>query len=209
MSRFAAVVRGLIVTPPVQLEERACPDQYVGTLGQLRADGVIASRFMSSTRPNHSAVLLILESPHIFEFRHPLGPAKGTTGRLIAKHALCVPGLHGKDNASLVLINAIQYQCSLGEKPSRHRDEVFIAAWQNFGRSDFVARLKATYQASDLVVCACTKGGDGELNTSLRQLVYAAIVDALPKEARILRRTHPSSWFSQKNRDHEWAAANV
>lgn len=209
MSRFAAVVRGVIVTPPVPLEERPCPDQYVGTLGQLRIDGMIASRSASSTRPNHGAVLLVLESPHTSEFKHPLGPAKGNTGRLIAKHALSVPGLQGKDNASLVLINAIQYQCSLGETPNRHRDEVFFAAWQEFGRSDFVARLKATYQANDLVVCACTKGGDGEVSKSLRQLVYAAIVDALPKGAQILRRTHPSSWYSQKNRDYEWAAANV
>ena len=208
MSRFAAVVRRVITTPPAPLEERPCPDQYVGTLGQLRSHG-IASRSALSTRPNTGAVLLILESPHVSEFKEPLGPAKGSTGRLFAKHALSVPCLKGKGNASLVLINAIQYQCSLGEKPSRYRDEVFVAAWQEFGRSDFVARLKATYQANDLVVCACTKGGSREGSGSLRQLVYAAIVDALPKEAQVLRRTHPSSWFSQKNRDYEWAAADV
>lgn len=185
---------------------RRCPDQYVGTLGRLRSDGMIASRAASSTRPNSDAVLLVLESPHTFEFVGPPGPAKGNTGRLIAKHALSVPDLKGKDNASLVLINAIQYQCSLGEEPSLYRDEVFLAAWHTFGRSNFVARLKATYRANDLVVCACTKGGNGDVRKTLRPLVYSAMVDALPRGAQILRRTHPSSWFSRKNRDYEWVA---
>lgn len=208
MSRFAAVVRKVITGPPVRLEERPCPDQWVGTLGQLRNCGAVTSRLPSSTRPNNGAVLLVLESPHTSEFKGPLGPAMGNTGTLIARHALSVRGLEGKDNAPLVLINAIQYQCSLGEKRSPYRDRVFIATWQEFGRSDFVARLKATYQAGDLVVCACTKGGGGKVDKSLRQLVYEAIVDALPEDAQVLRRTHPSRWFSQKNRDDEWAAAN-
>ena len=151
-------------------------------------------------------MLLVLESPHTCEFKEPLGPAKGKTGTLIAKHALSVRGLQGKGNASLVLINAIQYQCSLGANTSQYRDEVFVAAWKEFGESDFVARLKATYRANDLVVCSCTRGGSAEANKSLRQLVYAAMVDALPKEALVLRRTHPYSWLSQRNRDYEWAA---
>lgn len=209
MSRFAAVVRKVIADPPVPLDERLCPDQHVGTLRQLRSDGVIASRPALSTRPNQSAVLLVLESPHILEFKGLPGPAKGNTGRLIAKHALSVRGLQGKDNAPLVLINAIQYQCSLGATPSRYRDDVFFAVWQEFGRADFVARLKATYHEGDLVVCACTKGGSGDVSRSLRQLVYAAIVEALPEGTQILRRTHPASWYSRRNRDHEWAVANV
>jgi hypothetical protein len=207
MSRFSAVVRRIIETPPEPLEVRACPDQIVGTLSQLQSDGMIAARAPASNRPNHSAVLLVLESPHTYEFKDPSGPAKGSTGRLIARHGLSVRGLQGSDNASLVLINAIQYQCSLGEKPSRYRDEVFLAAWQEFGRSDFCVRLKAIYRANDIVVCACTKGDLGLANKSLRQLVYEAIVEVLPKQARVLRRTHPSSWHSQRCREYEWSAA--
>lgn len=209
MSRFSAVVSRIIETPPAPLEERPCPDQVVGTLGQLKSDGKITARAAASDRPTHSAVLLVLESPHTSEFMGALGPAKGNTGRRIAEHALSVRGLEGRDNASLVLMNAIQHQCSLGKKSSLFRDDVFLAAWDEFGRSDFVARLKAAYQANDLVVCACTKGGNSNGGRSLRPMVYAAIVDALPKGAQILRRTHPCSWFSQKNRDYEWEASDA
>lgn len=208
MSRFSAVVRKVIKTPPETLEERPCPDQMVGTLRQLQSDGKIAARSPASIRPSQSAVLMVLESPHTHEFKDPFGPAKGNTGRLIARHALSVLGPQGSDNAPLILINAIQYQCSLGEKPRQHRDEVFLAAWHEFGRSDFCARLKTIYRDNDIVVCACTKGDLGAANKSLRQLVYEAIVDVLPKEAQVLRKTHPSSWYLQSSRDYEWPVAD-
>lgn len=201
---FSAVVRKNIKNPPEPLEERCCPDQMVGTLGQLKIDGRITQRSAVSARDKHSAVLLIIESPHISEFKGVPGPAKGKTGKELAKHALSVPGLQGWGNAPVVLINAIQYQCSLGKKTALYRDEVFLATWYKFGRSDFIARLKALHQPNDLVVCACTKGGATRKGVSLRQLVYAAIVDALPRETLILRRTHPYSWHSKRNRDSEW-----
>ncbi len=202
---FNSVVRGIDINYQFPIQEQACPDQLVGTLDQLRSDGAINLRAPSSTRQNQSAVILVLESPHTSEFRHAIGPAQGNTGRLIAKHALTVAGIEGKDHAPLILINAIQYMCSLGQSPSLYRDEVFTAVWHEFGRSDFIARLKATYRDGDLVVCACTKGARDTSRNSLRKLVYTAIVEAIPQKALILRRTHPSSWYSKKNRDFEWA----
>lgn len=203
-SPFSAVVRKNIKNPPELLEERCCPDQMVGTLGQLKIDGRITQRSAVSARENHSAVLLILESPHISEFIGSPGPAKGKTGQRLAVHALSLPGLQESSNTPLVLINAIQYQCSLGVKTALYRDEVFLATWHEFGRSNFVARLKALHRPNDLVVCACTEGRSARSGVALRQLVFDAIVDALPRGTRILRRVHPSSWFSQRNRDSEW-----
>lgn len=207
MSRFAAVVRRVIIEPPAGLEERLCPDQCVGTLGQLRADRKIVTRQTASARPNAGSVLLVLESPHIREFDDLPGPAKGTTGRLIAQQALSVPGLEGRDDAPLVLMNAIQYQCSLGRAPKLYRDQVFLAAWHDFGRSDFVARLSATYRENDVVVCACTEGTKGT-SKPLRTLVYAAMIEALPAGTPILPRTHPSSWFSKVTRESKWVGGH-
>ena len=201
-SKFASIVCKTIESPPQQLEERLCPDQVIGTLDQLKFDGKISTRATSVDRPSRSLVLMVLESPHISEFTGDVGPAKGNTGKALAKHALSVPGLQGWGNAPILLINAIQYQCSLGKKTALYRDKVFLATWNEFGKSDFVARLRKAYRPSDLVVCACTKGGIGEV--SIRELVYAAMVDALPQGTLILRRTHPSSWFSSKNRSGEW-----
>jgi hypothetical protein len=104
-------------------------------------------------------------------------------------------------------MNAIQHQCSLGKKTALYRDKVFLATWREFGRSDFVARLKAAYQPNDLVICACTKGGNE--GAPLRQLVYAAMVEALPQGTLILRRTHPCSWFSLRNRTIEWSVIDT
>ena len=207
MSRFSAVVREAVASPPTKWEERSCPDQCVGALASLREHGSIVSRCPASSRPSDSSVLLILESPHTHEFKGELGPAKGGTGRLIAKHMLSVPGLDSKESACLVLINAVQYQCSLGEKPTKYRDEVFVAAWREFGRSDFVARVAALFRTDYLVVCACTRGELGAGQKPLRQLVYEALVEALPPQARVLRRTHPSNWYSEARRAYDWTLA--
>lgn len=204
MSQFADTVQRVIDVPPKGLEERPCPDQYVGELGQLRVAGVITSRFPVSARTSRSAVLMILESPHIDEFKGEPGPARGRTGQRIAQYTLSVPGVEDRSNSSLVLVNAIQHQCSLGQPTCRHRDKVFLAAWQDYGREDFINRLTAVYQSGDLVMCACTKGVGGTVNKSLRQLVYEAIVEALPKGAQVLRRTHPACWYSTRHRNSEW-----
>lgn len=184
---------------------RPCPDQVVGTLGALKFNGEITTRTGISDHPSRSALIMVLESPHISEFTGEIGPAKGRTGTLIAKNAHSVKGINGnEDDTLLLLINAVQHQCSLGMRTSLYRDDVFVAVWNDFGRENFIARLKAAYRANDLVVCVCTKGTNNKVGKSLRQLVYAAMVDALPNGTKILRRTHPSSWFAKKNLNYEW-----
>jgi hypothetical protein len=205
VSNFLVVVENTIHGAPRPLEERTCPDQYVGTLGELKLHGLITCRLPASIVTNSERVLLILESPHTSEFRGEPGPAKRRTGLHIARHALSVPGLIGRDNSSLILINAIQHQCSLGKNPEKYRDKVFAAVWHQFGRYDFTSRLAATYRSGDLVVCACTRGKNKGGKEPLRRLVYEATVESLPPHVPVLRRTHPYGWFSHANRDYEWA----
>lgn len=203
LSRFSEVVSRTVENWS-QLEERVCPDQFVGTLADLRSHGSISFRGPPSIGRGSDRVLLILESPHTSEFKAEPGPAKGRTGLLLAKYVLSVPGLAERASAPLILVNAIQYQCSLGEKTHRYRDKVFAAVWREFGKTDFTSRLAAIHMKDDVVVCACTKGKGKDGNAPLRRLVYDAIIECLPPQAHVLRRTHPSSWFSSVNRNYEW-----
>ena len=153
-------------------------------------------------RPEGKALILVLESPHRNEFEDEPGPAKGTTGRNIALFIRKVRGLEAKSEELLILINAVQYQCSLGHPTTEYRGKVFTAVWKHHGgNDDFKDRLGKIYRLGDTVVCACTK--DGKYN--LRQLVHTAIREEL-SNAEVLRRAHPAGWHWPENRAREWNA---
>lgn len=202
---FSCIVRTLFpdLATTIKVQEHCCPDQYVGYISQIvkekRIDPLCRKR--ASCRPSHRAVLLILESPHVKEFEEHEGnpaPARGQTGDNIANYICKVLGLETKTELPLILINAVQFQCSLGVpiKSSggnkSYRDSVFRAAWKDGGREDFQKRLRDIYREGDLVVCSCTKGG-GSPREHLRQLVYEAIVDEL-KSVDVQCVKHPVGW---------------
>jgi hypothetical protein len=144
---------------------------------------------------------MIIESPHVQEFVGEPAPAKGNTGRLIRKWIKSVCGTQ-YGSYGLVLVNAIQHQCSLGMPTKCFRDEVFETIWSQYGEQEFIARLKKLHRKGDMVVNCCTRGN--LLGRELRHAVQRAI-----KNANIgcnpMRRTHPSSWYSEKNRNYVWA----
>lgn len=181
-------------------EARRCPDQYVGLVARFTPNDDFPERVSVEKRPSDiKCVVMVLESPHIAEFTDRLGPAKGQTGKLIRTHFLRVNGLSDYSNHGLILINAIQNQCSLGFTTDCYRDEVFATTWQNGAKEDFVRRLKATLRVGDVIVNCCTKGKMKE--NELRRMVQQSIpIDS----GEVLRRTHPSSWFSEKNRHSQW-----
>lgn len=200
---FHKIVSSLDLSPVI--EKRVCPDQYVGRVLEIEAAGGIVLRSSASCRPDENALLLVLESPHIQEFKEQPAPAQGKTGISIAKFLRKVPGLDATTGYPVILINAIQYQCSLGMPTARFRDKVFVAVWKAGGEQDFVARLEALCRPGDMVVCCCTKGNSNDRTAQLRQIVYGAIHDTIPT-ALILRRTHPAGWNVRKNRIYEWSA---
>ncbi len=143
---------------------------------------------------DHPAVLLILESPHIQEFRcvtngkfEAVGPAAGLrpgkTGyridRFLEKRYLSRIERY-RSGAPIYLVNAIQYQCSLNAKLTKdnkkRRDEVFIGAWKMGGREDFIARLASYYRDGDIVVNACTGTMKQEDPENLKMLVEEAVI---------------------------------
>lgn len=183
-------------------EQRICPDQYVGKVSGFEADlrDFPVRRSAKSRSAQRKCLIIVLESPHIQEFAEQPAPARGSTGRQIRKWIRSVVGEEYKDYG-MILVNAIQHQCSLGLPPTCVRDEVFCAAWVEGGEDDFIARLRSYYKKGDLVVNCCTKGQARQ--KELRKLVHQAIL-AADLGCEVFRKTHPSSWRFARNREHTW-----
>lgn len=169
---------------------QACPDQLVGTLADI---GTPWLRRSAKAEPfSKRRVVLVMESPHKAEFENgtPVGPANGPTGvnigALLNEVLKCVPSM--SDDSQVVLMNAVQYQCSLGEATKAHRDLVFREAWRRGGEADFKERLCETYRQGDLVINACTRGNRKEY---LRDLVKSAIEQVVGSH---WRSAHPFAW---------------
>ncbi len=185
-----------------------CPDQYVGLvnkagyqLGPSTSDFDV--RQPPGERPfNAPPIVMILESPHKSEFPRDgsAGPARGATGTRIRKHLAqafrCLP-LIDNVHRPLILMNAIQHQCSLGQPPKCHRDTVFCLMWdQPRVRIDFSRRLRGyTQDKGALVINACTLGS---FKKNGREELWRRVENVI---GQTLRRPsdliipHPASWI--------------
>ncbi len=203
---FQKIAMDYIEFQTEDIEDRICPDQYVGKISDFsNSQKDFPERTTPSKRPNQKCLLMILESPHTKEFNGELGPAKGKTGDSIRKWIKDAVGIPNIDDYGLIIINAIQYQCSLGKSTNCYRDEMFMKSWNNFGENNFLERLNNIYRNDDMIVNCCTKGNI--TNNELRKKVHETIVnmDRINTNVVLLRRTHPSSWWNKKNRDSEWS----
>ena len=180
------------------LETGRCPDQFVGHIHELSGRETFPVRKPIAARPKEPCVILVLESPHRDEYVSKPGgpeapcPANGQTGRNICSHLgrLQAPQyLH----SGLILMNAVQFQCSLGAAPEIFRDSVFRGVWSSSGRADFMQRLRDHYVDGDLILNCCTKGKADSDGLFLRDLVDEAIREAIPA-AEVKCLPHPASW---------------
>lgn len=143
---------------------------------------------------------MVLESPHVYEFdnnREPIAPARSRTGfnlkRYLAKH---LRDAHFADGFyKLLLIEAVPYQCSCGRdlknhENARHRDNVFKAVWNHYGKSSFEKRMKK--YSLDYIINACT-GGKDEIHSadSLNGLVQQSLNSLFPERIKYYS-NHPS-----------------
>lgn len=202
------MLTGLLGVDTNHREKRRCPDQYVGLIGELGRDGVhFAERRDVSQRPKGvSCLFLVLESPHLDEFKEVPGgprvpcPANGYTGKRIAAH---LPTMGFDATPGLILFNAIPFQCSLGEKPAKkHRDREFLKLWSSGGRAYFQERLKSAFLPSDIILNCCTKGVDSK-HPHLRERVQEAIESVVPA-CMVHRNTHPASWRLAPGKAWPW-----
>lgn len=158
-----------------------CYDQVFGTLNcKTKPYEALEERSDIPTVPcEKAAIIIVLESPHIAEFdpitKKSLGPGKGKTGENIKTYLWEIlrrnqVGLTlSREKYDIVLLNAIQYQCSLGEDTKLYRDAMFLYYWEQPDfRKDFSERLdrvRGIYSESIVVNC-CTRGEHSSLLTN-------------------------------------------
>lgn len=204
---FRRVVASYPNGPHEAKNAERCPDQYVGLVdktgyrrGPCTSD--FAVRQPPCERPSNTPpIVMILESPHIKEFpkKKFVGPARGTTGTFIRKHlaqAFRPLPLLNDVHRPLILMNAIQHQCSLGQGPKLYRDAVFCLMWAECEvRIDFIRRLRGyTQDEGALVVNACTSGCFKVEDYKLWRRIENVIGETLRRPSD-LSIPHPSSWI--------------
>ena len=209
-----------IVVPSV-LEKKSPTNAEKEDLYQLREKCNISERVQKESL---KTIAIILESPHTDEFLKgtsgwkPIGPACGTTGRnlrnwlpeVLLNYVPCIVDSQNNHKAkyhsckdiesgvyAVKLINAVQYQCSLGEETTKFRDLVFSNLWECDGgevKESFSRRLNTA--CPNIVINCCTKGYVSDEQKELRYLVQKEITTQNKKSnSLLLRAAHPSSLY--------------
>lgn len=201
---FSRIASEVIASSSRLIESRSCPDQYMGSLSQILGRQTFSERSLATMRPNSPCIIMVLESPHVDEFIGDLGPAKGFTGEMIRMHLRTALPIENLSAYGLIVMNAIQYQCSLGVNTDLYRDRVFRSAWAAGGRESLGDRVEQLYRYDDIIMNCCTKGKDYQVETPLRMLVERELRRVLPG-VRSIRRLHPSAWRKPLLIPVEWA----
>lgn len=157
------------------------------------------------SKTDYKRLVIVLESPHVSEFsdKEHIEPAKGETGNNISKYLCDVlfryillknqenigaySVAHSLDNGQyeVCLVNAIQYQCSLGLSliDANVKNRALAELWENSQiEANFIKRLKE-YEP-DIIINSCTE--------TIKQDVQEVINAAFPNVIR-LQSAHPSS----------------
>lgn len=129
-------------------------------------------------------LVIVLESPHIKEYgtKNIIGyPALGSTGVNINKGIVEIINkklssiMEADKYYDIILMNAIQYQASLGVDTNVFRDRVWINLWlKNNMRDDFIKRIKE--YRPDIIINLCTKGNHNKDMLSIITNVETTVI---------------------------------
>ena len=159
-----------------KIEDRICKDNLVATVKyknnkwEFEKSNILPDERISNFNSvdvgvkENKRIIIILESPHKDEYSMGrVAPAMGKTGKNIKEYLLEILDKkigNPKDNEKkydVILMNAIQYQTSLGIDTEYFRDRVWLTLWNKEGlRKEFIERLKK-YNA-DIIFNFCTNG---------------------------------------------------
>ena len=202
---FAQNAKAVLTSIAENAETSRCPDQLVGPIVDFDAkEDDFPYRLPATTiaETQNRRLVLVLESPHKAEFDLPKepGPAKGKTGKNIRQYSSQIEALRDFTQYPVLLMNAIQYQCSLGFSTRKFRDKVFLKLWSEGGKENFMARLNSYCDSNAVIVNCCTKGNQSQ---ELRSRVHNAI-EELQLNATIIKRGHPVTWSIKNRRNKPW-----
>ncbi|MHC1714860.1 MAG: hypothetical protein AB9858_04590 [Acidaminococcaceae bacterium] len=183
-----------------------CQDQKIGILdkGKFTID---SERMDIDYLSNNSIIpvlinpiVVILESPHKKEFinKIPQGPAQGHSGRLFKnKFEKLIQNSHLYNNlsnikADVVLVNAVQFQCSLGHKLNnienkRLKDKYWTKCFDSGCNEDLIDRISAINPIA--ILNLCTKGCD-----NLQMKLHDYIKESKLQKINYSLGSHPSTW---------------
>lgn len=130
--------------------------------------GVSLKKYKETMDNKTTTIIIILESPHKDEFdvngngKEPLVNRKGFENNFVdAINNSNILNIQLQNNTeyNVILMNAIQYQCSLNETTLNFRDFVFLYYWCKKHRN-FKRRLKRYIQKLNVcaIVNCCTQG---------------------------------------------------
>lgn len=161
-----------------KIEDRTCKDNFVATVKyennkwEFEKENILPDKRINNFSDvdvgvkKNKRIVIILESPHKDEYSKTIpapAPAMGKTGRNIKEYLLEILDKkigNPKDNEKkydVILMNAIQYQTSLGIDTEYFRDRVWLTLWNKEDlRKEFIKRLEG-YNA-DIVFNFCTNG---------------------------------------------------
>lgn len=189
------------------------PDQYIGTLrvhGKKidfevsKRDTIdyqsMTYRFESKNKYLTNNILVILESPHRFEYDSngtPVGLAMGKTGDnffSLFTQALGKSKMLIKDGEyNVILSNAVQYQTSCGLNPINRklRDQNWLDIYKNHGgEEDFRKRIYSIKPRYTFNLCTGGRNPEG-----LRTIVNKSLEKfKLIKGKHYTYGNHPASW---------------
>jgi hypothetical protein len=176
------------------LDLRKCEDKLVGVVEDSKFVGS-SFRYCNHKNSTMGKIILIIESPHTSEYQTTPLPAHGRTGRNIRKYMHSTVTILPKCSSyELLIMNAVQYQCSMGVDTKAFRDRNFRNSWEAFARINFEKRLKKYFNHKDIVINCCTKG---DKVPELRFLVENSIRNALGRGSDF-KFNHPSYWHKGK-----------
>lgn len=133
---------------------------------KVKNDKIVKISKKATFKKKLGRIVIVLESPHKSEYDidDKVGyPALGDTGININKGILEI--INKKLSKvmkcdmcyDIILMNAIQYQASLGVDTNVFRDRVWINLWlKNNMRDEFIKRIKR--YRPDIIINLCTKG---------------------------------------------------
>lgn len=190
------------------IETRVCPDILAGCNGKFyfskqEREKVDILDLSTDINKEDKTIVIVLESPHIDEYlsdnKFGPTPAIGKTGTNLQKyfnHEKIFEKIERTDeyqNYRVILMNVIQYQCSLGVDTKIFRDDIFDGLLEDVDIvGDFVNRLKS--YNPNVIFNGCTEG-----KNKIRRKKISKIIRDNFDNVILFEMNHPSCWERKKD----------
>ena len=164
-------------------------ENYINPIERYKNKKLVENLAIDKT--NSKRIVILLESPHKDEFTKKFNaPALGKTGEKLDYYLSCLLKKFKYVNKGdkVFLVNAIQYQCSLGYPTSCVKKRVFNYLFEKDEvKKDLIERIK---RIDPDIICIST-------TSFCREKVQKLIVESFTDKVIISSDSHPSMWTTK------------